>query len=74
MIRQLHWAASILMILPVIAEANTGIIQVTGLRSWSHPGSTRVIIEISGPAEYRADHAAHNPERPVSSMCCMRGL
>ena len=50
------------MILPVIAEANSGIIQVTGLRSWSHPGSTRVIIEISGPAEYHADRA-HDPER-----------
>jgi N-acetylmuramoyl-L-alanine amidase len=62
MMRQTHRAAAILLILPVIAAPNSGIIQVTGVRSWSHPGSTRVIIETSGPAEYRADRA-ENPER-----------
>ena len=62
MIRRLHWAAAVFLLLPVIAESNSGIIQVTGLRSWSHPGSTRVVIEISGPAEYRADRAL-NPDR-----------
>ena len=62
MMRQIHWAAAIISLLPVSAAANSGIIQVTGLRAWSHPGSTRVIIETSGPAEYHADRA-QNPDR-----------
>ncbi len=48
--------------LPVIAAPNSGIIQVTGIRSWSHPDSTRVIIQTSGPFEFKADHA-ENPDR-----------
>ena len=49
-------------LLPVSAAPNSGIIQVTGLRFWSHPGSTRIIIDVSGPAEYHSDRA-QNPER-----------
>jgi N-acetylmuramoyl-L-alanine amidase len=60
--RQFHWLAAIFSLLPVSAATNTGIIQVTGLRAWSHPGSTRVIVETSGPAEFHADRA-QNPER-----------
>lgn len=48
--------------LPVIAAPNSGIIQVTGIRSWSHPESTRIIIQTSGPFEFKADHAL-NPDR-----------
>jgi N-acetylmuramoyl-L-alanine amidase len=62
MIRRIHWAAAVLLLLPVIAEPKSGIIQVTGLRSWSNPGSTRVVLETSGPAEFRADRA-QNPDR-----------
>ena len=62
MIRRLHWAAAIFSLLPLSAAPNSGIIQVTGLRSWSHPGSTRIIIETSGLAEYHADRAL-NPDR-----------
>ncbi|HVY95027.1 MAG TPA: AMIN domain-containing protein, partial [Bryobacteraceae bacterium] len=62
MIRRIHWAAAMFSILPVSAATNSGIIQVTGLRFWSHPGSTRIIIDVSGPAEYHSDRA-HNPER-----------
>lgn len=54
--------AAILTILPAFAATKTGIIQVTGLRSWSHADETRVIIETSGPFEYKADRA-YNPER-----------
>ena len=32
------------------------------IRSWSHADSTRVIVETTGPFEYRADSAS-NPER-----------
>ena len=62
MTRRSHLAAAFFFSLPVIAAPNSGIIQVTGLRYWSHPGSTRVIIETSGVAEYHADRA-HDPER-----------
>ncbi|HVW10089.1 MAG TPA: N-acetylmuramoyl-L-alanine amidase [Bryobacteraceae bacterium] len=62
MIRRIHWAAAMFSILPVSAATNSGIIQVTGLRFWSHPGSTRIIIDVSGTAEYHSDRA-HNPER-----------
>jgi N-acetylmuramoyl-L-alanine amidase len=55
-------AAMVFGILPGMAATNSGLIQVTNLRAWSHPGSTRVIIETTGPFEYRADHAV-NPER-----------
>jgi N-acetylmuramoyl-L-alanine amidase len=62
MIRRIHWAAAMFSLLPVSAATNSGIIQVTGLRFWSHPGSTRIIIDVSGPVEYHSDRA-QNPER-----------
>jgi N-acetylmuramoyl-L-alanine amidase len=55
-------AAAVVGLLPALAAANSGIIQVTSVRSWSHPDSTRVIIETTGPFEYRSDRA-HNPDR-----------
>src|ERR1700743_10891 len=60
MLWRITLATAIFGIAPGIA-ANSGLIQVTNLRSWSHPGSTRVIIETTGPFEYRSDHAL-NPE------------
>ena len=54
--------AALIGLLPAIAAANSGIIQVTGVRSWSHTDSTRIIIETSGPSEYKSDWA-HNPDR-----------
>jgi N-acetylmuramoyl-L-alanine amidase len=60
--QRFHWAAAVFSILPVIAAPNSGIIQVTGIRAFSHPGSTRVIVETTGPAEFHADRA-HNPDR-----------
>ena len=62
MIRRIHLAAAVFSLLPVSAATNSGIIQVTGLRSWSHPGSTRVVLETSGLADYHADRAL-NPDR-----------
>lgn len=55
-------AAAIIGLLPAFAATKSGIIQVTDLRSWSHADSTRVIIQTTGPFEYKADRA-HNPER-----------
>jgi N-acetylmuramoyl-L-alanine amidase len=62
MMQRFHWAAAVSLLLPVIAAPNSGIIQVTDLRAFSHPGSTRVVIETSGPAEFHADRA-HDPDR-----------
>src|ERR1700730_6324021 len=56
------WAAALFGILPAIAAPNSGIIQVIGVRFWSHPASTRVIIETTGPFLYKVDRA-HDPER-----------
>lgn len=62
MMQRFHWAAAVFFLLPVSAAANSGIIQVTGVRAFSHTGSTRVVIETTGPAEFRADRA-YNPDR-----------
>ena len=50
-------AAAIFAILPWGAVAQTGLIQVTSLRHWSHPASTRIILETTGPFEFRSDRA-----------------
>jgi N-acetylmuramoyl-L-alanine amidase len=55
-------ALVLLSFLPALAAPNSGLIQVTGIRSWPHSDSTRVIIQTSGAFEYRADHAV-NPDR-----------
>ncbi|MGA2712815.1 MAG: N-acetylmuramoyl-L-alanine amidase [Bryobacteraceae bacterium] len=62
MLWRFSWAAAFFSILPALAATKTGIIQVTGVRSWSHRDSTRVIVETTGPFEYKADRA-HDPER-----------
>jgi N-acetylmuramoyl-L-alanine amidase len=61
MLRRIIWAAAIFNLLPGFA-ANPGLIQVTDLRSWSHPGSTRVILQLSGAFEFHQDRAV-NPDR-----------
>ncbi len=55
-------AAAILGLLPAIAAASSGIIQVTGIRAWTHADVTRVIIQTTGPVDYKSDRA-QNPER-----------
>jgi N-acetylmuramoyl-L-alanine amidase len=62
MLWRLSWAVAVFGLLPSLAAEKPGIIQVTGVRSWSHSDSTRVIIETTGPFEYKADRA-HGPER-----------
>jgi len=47
---------------PAFAASNSGLIQVTNVRSWSHSDSTRVIVETTGPFEYQSDRA-WNPDR-----------
>src|ERR1700691_2746839 len=62
MLWRLSWAVLVFGLLPALSADKSGIIQVTGVRSWSHSDSTRVIIETTGPFEYKADRA-HDPER-----------
>src|SRR3954468_10846087 len=56
------WVAAVLSLSPALAAATSGIIQVTSVRSWTHPESTRVIVDASGPFEFHADRAI-NPDR-----------
>jgi N-acetylmuramoyl-L-alanine amidase len=62
MLRRLQRAAVVFSILPCIAAGKSGISLVTGIRSWSHTDSTRVVIETTGPVQYKADRAV-NPDR-----------
>lgn len=55
------WTA-ILLIPPALAATKPDLIQVTGLRSWTRPDSTRVIVDVSGPFEFHSDRAL-NPDR-----------
>jgi N-acetylmuramoyl-L-alanine amidase len=56
------WTALIFALPPALAAASSGLIQVTNVRSWSHPDSTRIIIQTTGPFDFRSDHAT-NPDR-----------
>lgn len=62
MFRRWQRAMPVFFILPVIAAAGSGIIQVTSIRSWSHSDSTRVILQTTGPFEFRSERA-YNPDR-----------
>ncbi len=55
-------AIALFSLLPQVHAAKTGIIQVTSIRSWSHPTSTRVILQTTGPFDFRSDRAV-NPDR-----------
>ena len=66
-------AAVVLGMLPCIAAAKTGISTVTGIRSWSHADSTRVIIQTTGPVEYKVDRAV-NPDRLFFDLLHARPL
>jgi N-acetylmuramoyl-L-alanine amidase len=73
MIRRSTWAAAVFSILPGIAAANSGLITVTNIRSWSHADSTRVIIETTGPFVYLQDRAV-NPDRLFFDLPSARPL
>lgn len=54
--------AAFLLTLPVIAASNSGLIQVTGVRSWSHPDYTRVIFDTTGAFQVHSERV-FNPDR-----------
>jgi N-acetylmuramoyl-L-alanine amidase len=55
-------AIALFSLLPTICAAKPGVIQVTSVRAWSHASTTRVVLETSGPFEFKADRAS-NPDR-----------
>src|SRR4051794_18351967 len=59
---RIYPALTVFGLLPAFAAPNSGLIQVTSIRSWSHSDSTRIIIQTSGPFEFRSDRA-NNPDR-----------
>lgn len=61
-LRQLAWAAAIFGTAPFLAAQRSDLIQVTSVRSWSRPDSTRIIIQTTGAFEYHSDMAV-NPDR-----------
>ena len=60
--RRLWRTAAIFLGLPAFAAPNSGIIQVTGVHSWTHPDFTRVMFDTSGPFEVHSERA-FNPDR-----------
>jgi N-acetylmuramoyl-L-alanine amidase len=55
---RIMWTAAIFAIPPTLAAPNSGLIQVTNVRSWTHADSTRIIIQTTGPFEFRSDRAS----------------
>ncbi len=55
-------ALALFSLMPPIYGAKPGIIQVTSVRAWTHASATRVILETTGPFEFRVDRATH-PDR-----------
>ncbi|MFA5515384.1 MAG: N-acetylmuramoyl-L-alanine amidase [Desulfuromonadales bacterium] len=40
--------------------------QLTGIRFWSNPGYTRVVLDLSGPVEYTANFLAGDPAQKIA--------
>ena len=62
MLWRIFWTAAIFALPPTFAASSSGIIQVTGVRSWSYSDSTRIILQTTGPFEFRSDRAK-DPDR-----------
>jgi N-acetylmuramoyl-L-alanine amidase len=61
-LRRMAWVAAIFGLAPMLAAPRADLIQVTGVRSWSRPDSTRIIIQTTGAFAYHSDQAV-NPDR-----------
>jgi N-acetylmuramoyl-L-alanine amidase len=60
--RRWQQAAAVLVLLPGIAAANSGLIQVTGIHVRTHPDYTRFIFDTTGPFEVHSERA-FKPDR-----------
>jgi len=65
--------AAIFLSLPALAASNSGIIQVTGIHSWTHPEFTRVLFDTTGPFQVYSERA-FNPDRIFFDLSHARPL
>ncbi len=73
MIRRFWRTAAIFLSLPAFAAPSSGIIQVTGVHSWTHPEFTRVLFDITGPFQVYSERA-FNPDRIFFDLSHTRAL
>jgi N-acetylmuramoyl-L-alanine amidase len=73
MIRRFWRTAAIFLSLPAFAAPNSGIIQVTGIHSWTHPEFTRVLFNTTGPFQVYSERA-FNPDRIFFDLSHARPL
>lgn len=65
--------AAIFLSLPAFAASGSGIIQVTGIHSWTHPEFTRVLFDATGPFRVYSERA-FNPDRIFFDLSPARPL
>jgi N-acetylmuramoyl-L-alanine amidase len=73
MTRRIWRTAAIFLSLPAFAASNSGIIQVTGIHSWTHPEFTRVLFDTTGPFQVYSERA-FNPDRIFFDLSRARPL
>jgi len=73
MTRRFWRTAAIFLSLPAFAASNSGIIQVTGIHSWTHPEFTRVLFDTTGPFQVYSERA-FNPDRIFFDLSHARPL
>ena len=73
MTRRFWRTAAIFLSLPAFATCSSGIIQVTGIHSWTHPEFTRVLFDITGPFQVYSERA-FNPDRIFFDLSHARPL
>jgi N-acetylmuramoyl-L-alanine amidase len=71
--RRFWRTAAIFLSLSAIAAPTSGIIQVTGIHSWTHPEFTRVLFDTTGPFQVYSERA-FNPDRIFFDLSHTRPL
>jgi N-acetylmuramoyl-L-alanine amidase len=62
MFRRCWRTATFFLTLPALAASGSGLIQVTGIHAWTHPGFTRVMFDTTGDFQAHSERA-FNPDR-----------
>jgi N-acetylmuramoyl-L-alanine amidase len=71
---RMHGLAALIGFVPAFAATTPGLIRVTGVRSWSHSDSTRIIIETNGPFQYKTDKPPRDPSHVLVDILNARPL
>src|SRR5712671_5133164 len=71
---RMHGLAALIGFAPAFAATTPGLIRVTGVRSWSHSDSTRIIIETNGPFQYKTDKPPRDPSHVLVDILNARPL